>query len=363
MLLLCGVVCCGDPQLVGEVSTELSSDQGGADSDAVSRVSPRDGGEGGDTGPDTAPEVRAAPDAQLDVATACTPSCDEVPNRLSATRYPLVLVHGAGGWDSLGSLHYFWGVAEALEVYGYGVYTAQVDPFNGSSIRATQLAAFVDAVLACTCAHKVNLLGHSQGGVDARYLISTLGYGDRVASLTTVATPHRGTLVADVVEGLVPGFSDDLVDFILFFVGDVLNDPLDDPSFRAQMQTLTTSGMAQFNIDTPNDDRVAYYSWAGRAGLTELGLEECADGEVPNPVAEAHPMFGLLLPLWGLMGGPSGVANDGLVAVESAKWGRFRGCVAADHLAQIGHPLSFTSGFDHLTFFAEALYFLESEGF
>ena len=35
------------------------------------------------------------------------------------------------------------------------------------------------------------------GGLDARYLISRLGMADRVLSLTTLGTPHRGTSFAD----------------------------------------------------------------------------------------------------------------------------------------------------------------------
>ena len=40
----------------------------------------------------------------------------------------------------------------------------------------------------------VNLIGHSMGGLDCRYLLSHIRPDDyKVLSLTTLATPHRGS--------------------------------------------------------------------------------------------------------------------------------------------------------------------------
>ena len=43
----------------------------------------------------------------------------------------------------------------------------------------------------------VNLVAHSMGGLDARYLITHLNMAEQVRSLTTVSTPHRGTYLVD----------------------------------------------------------------------------------------------------------------------------------------------------------------------
>src|SRR6185369_6230360 len=67
--------------------------------------------------------------------------------------------------------------------------------------RAEALAGCVRALPS----RKVNILAHSMGGLDARFAIARLGLADRVASLTTVATPHRGTALADLGKGLVGG--------------------------------------------------------------------------------------------------------------------------------------------------------------
>ena len=53
------------------------------------------------------------------------------------------------------------------------------------------------AVLEETGARKLNLIAQSMGGLDARFAISRLGMADRIATLVTVSTPHRGSAIAD----------------------------------------------------------------------------------------------------------------------------------------------------------------------
>src|SRR6185295_19714138 len=69
-------------------------------------------------------------------------------------------------------------------------------PFQSIEHRAGQLKAQIQG--AFPDAKKVNLIAHSMGGLDARYLTSCLGFSDRVASLTTIGTTHRGTRLADL---------------------------------------------------------------------------------------------------------------------------------------------------------------------
>ena len=62
----------------------------------------------------------------------------------SATRYPIVLVHGMMGFDTLdlgwmGALPYWRGIVEALEADGARVHVVQVSAFNASEVRGEQL--------------------------------------------------------------------------------------------------------------------------------------------------------------------------------------------------------------------------------
>lgn len=63
---------------------------------------------------------------------------------------------------------------------------------------ARRLGAYVDEVRAATGADTVDLIGHSMGGVVARYYV-TLGGGDgKVANLITLGSPHSGTDVSAI---------------------------------------------------------------------------------------------------------------------------------------------------------------------
>src|SRR5215510_6280544 len=62
------------------------------------------------------------------------------------------------------------------------------------------------------CGDKVHIIAHSMGGLDARYLLCNNLYGlgalDRVVSLSTISTPHRGSQVADLLVGAEPNLID-----------------------------------------------------------------------------------------------------------------------------------------------------------
>ena len=103
---------------------------------------------------------------------------------------PVVLVHGTFG-DSTN-----WGyVRPQLEGLGYCTFAIDYGNRGTGDIptSAKQLAAFVDAVLAQTGAQKVDIVGHSQGGMMPRYFIKNLGGADKVDDLIGLAPSNHGT--------------------------------------------------------------------------------------------------------------------------------------------------------------------------
>lgn len=282
--------------------------------------------------------------------------------------YPIVLAHGFAGFERIGPLNYFFQVAADLRSRGETVIEAKVPPFESSDVRAATLAAVVDDTLKTYNACKVNIIGHSQGGIDGRALVSGLGYGPKVASLTTVSTPHRGTEIADVASGLVPGFSYAVIDAILKAVSGLTDAP-GSPNVKAALAQLTTPAMQRWNATHPDDARVRYYSVAGRS-VGRIASAECAGSAWGN-----SSRIDLLDPLLAL---PEGVfaiysdnplvprVNDGLVTVQSAKWGKFLGCVPADHLdevGQIGHLFpDLISGFSHKELYRKIIAELRKDG-
>src|SRR5437762_12137568 len=74
------------------------------------------------------------------------------------TRYPIVLAHGAAGFDSLlGVLDYWFGIPEDLANGGARVFVTQVNPFDTSEARGEELIAQLDQIRAITAQPKFNL--------------------------------------------------------------------------------------------------------------------------------------------------------------------------------------------------------------
>ena len=281
--------------------------------------------------------------------------------------YPILLHHGFFGFDSIGPLNYYYQVAADLRARGETVVEASIDPIQSSEVRGAELAALIDSTLETTGACKVNVIAHSQGGLDVRYVIGSLGYGDRIASVVTVATPHRGTRVADAVLGLVPGGSQALLDFFAHIVGRVLYSPMEDSDLMASLRSLSQANVSAFDAANPDDPRVAFYSIAGRSNLDHDDAE-CGTALWPNPTGN-DPIDALLSPTGAFLRGNvfDPTVNDGLVTVASAKWGTFLACIPADHFDEVGQiadrgadPIS---GFDHLDFYERVVTFLHGRAF
>jgi pimeloyl-ACP methyl ester carboxylesterase len=131
--------------------------------------------------------------------TTAPPGANNFSCRPSASHpYPVVLVHG-----TLANMDDSWQAASPILVnhgycvfaFNYGGSSAAAD-FQGTgdiAASAQQLAAFVAAVLAATGAAKVDIVGHSQGGMMPRYYINDLGGAATVDKLVALAPSNYGT--------------------------------------------------------------------------------------------------------------------------------------------------------------------------
>src|SRR5262249_41924219 len=111
--------------------------------------------------------------------------------------YPIVFAHGFFGFEQFAGVDgatYFYGVKDRLAEGGEAVYTPAVDPFNSSKVRGAPLREHVEQIGAATGRGKVGLVGHSQGGLDARVVAHDRP--DLVAAVVRIGTPHHGTPVA-----------------------------------------------------------------------------------------------------------------------------------------------------------------------
>jgi triacylglycerol lipase len=204
----------------------------------------------------------------------------------------------------------------------------QVTPTGGIVARAQQLR---EQIFRWT-GEPINIVAHSMGGLDARYLIARLGLGEMVRSLTTIATPHRGTWLADWFIGnyrhRVP----------LLLALELMGTNVDGFS------DCRPEACAEFNARVPDEPGVYYFSYSGAVPQSRV-----------SPILRRP--WSLLTPIEG--------ANDGMVSVSSACWGMHLGTIKADHFAQtpdgaFRHPFE---DFDSVGFYLKVIEDLAYRGF
>lgn len=161
---------------------------------------------------------------------------------------------------------------------------------------------------------KVNIIAHSKGGLDARYLITTLSMGEHVASLTSISTPHRGSELIHFLNKLPDGvyrFLASLFDRSFAKVGD------ENPDCYHSSKQLAPTYCEEFNNSTPDVEGVYYQSYTST---------------MKNIFSDS-----LLCIPYILMSLLTHQPNDGLVTIDSAKWGAFKGVFTNKYHRGITH--------------------------
>ena len=112
------------------------------------------------------------------------------------TKYPILLVHGIviKDWKFVKC---FGNIKKVLNQAGFDIETSKTDGFGTIENNANQLKKQIEEMLVKYNTDKVNIIAHSKGGLDSKYLIKELKMEDHVASLTTLCTPHKGSKIAD----------------------------------------------------------------------------------------------------------------------------------------------------------------------
>mgnify|MGYP002720069878 CR=1 FL=1 len=114
--------------------------------------------------------------------------------------WPVILIHGTcdtkGIWQEL---------AVRLRADGWAVFAPDYGQRATGPIpeSARQLGAYIDAVLQVTGAQQVILVGHSQGGLLARYWMRRYQAADRVRHVVCLSAPNHGTTEGGITNQLV----------------------------------------------------------------------------------------------------------------------------------------------------------------
>jgi triacylglycerol lipase len=254
----------------------------------------------------------------------------------------IVLVHGILGFRNLVELDpielvpYFREVAEHFAAQGHQVLAVELDKTAGVATRAVQLGDQIAAALGAggklNPAQKTHIIAHSMGGLDSRYLLSPANPKANnlpIRSLTTIGTPHFGSLIADAVDD--PHTPQDIKDAI----GAVL------AKFEISLdglRDLRTDRCRAFSETHPDRPGVDYSCIAGigRPGLIKTWI--------------------LFAPLHKFISSQTHEDNDGLVTRSSSRWGTPIGNWSADHVDEIGYNLPIIPPlFHHLSKYDEIL--------
>jgi triacylglycerol lipase len=228
---------------------------------------------------------------------------------------PIVLCHGLLGFDFLGpanlpalQISHWRGIREVLEKSGCEVLICRV-PATGSIMERAEVLH--NTIKERFPGRTVNLIAHSMGGLDCRYLASQIRPTEfDICSLTTISTPHRGSPFADYVIDNVIG-RDRLAQLLGLMQAMDLPNSGDGAAFTA----LGTRAMKEFNTEVVDHPNVKYYSWGA---AYDAGL------------------FDTFRWPWSVIYAKEG-PNDGMVSVSSAKWGEYRGTLlGVNHLDLIG---------------------------
>lgn len=229
---------------------------------------------------------------------------------------------------------YFRGVRDVFP----GALFPEVPVTAGVKVRADAMAAQIDARFPTGPIH---IVAHSMGGLDARSLLSRnvlgLGAPGRVASLSTISTPHRGSPIADLLVGPNPDGPGPRQSAY-----SILRQTLD--SFGVPLEALgalTTGSTAVFNDTHPDVAHVRYLSYAGDRASIRLMPQHLYIDSIGVTDDER--------------------TNDGVVSVASAIWGEFIARWPTDHLGEVGHRdtlsalLTLQSSFDHIAAFRDVI--------
>jgi triacylglycerol lipase len=209
-------------------------------------------------------------------------------------RTPIVLVHGLLGFHKIELVgvtlvDYFRGVSPVLTAAGNRILIPLLSPTAGIAERASQLKDFI---LTHSPGEPVHIIGHSMGGLDARYMISCLDMGSKVLTLTTLGTPHRGTSFADWgvhrFERIVKPLLDTLgMPYQAFY-------DLTRPNCKAfNEKVLDVPGVKYFSIAGKHDGHLLHPEW-----LLPYSVVARHEGDNDGIVSIASASYGEVCDVW-----------------------------------------------------------------
>lgn len=276
---------------------------------------------------------------------------DEVENarkgqNICKTKYPILLVHGVFFRDR--KLFNYWGrIPSALELNGATLYYGKQQSALCVKDSAAELSARIKEIIEETGCEKLNIIAHSKGGLDSRYAVSQLDCGQYIASLTTVNTPHRGCIFVEKAFDAMSEKARQKIADAYNAASKVRGDTT--PDFLAAVGDLRESVCVEFNRNVPDREGIFYQSI----------------GSVTKSISGSRFPMDVSYPFVKKLDGE----NDGLVSVESMKWGenfrfiKVKGKRGVTHGDVIDLNRENIEGFDVREYFVQVVADLKNKGY
>ena len=217
-----------------------------------------------------------------------------------ACKYPIILVHGLMV-RHMKRFRAFGRIEGEISKDGHDVYVATHDGFGSIEGNAEQLRVFILDVLEKTGKEKVNLIAHSKGGLDLKYMIKHFDMADKVASFTTLSTPHKGSAVASHIWRL-PMWIKKIIAFFINTFYKLLGDKHPDAIKACDQLRDSKEGDAEL-FDLFDDIYCQSYSATLKRG------RDCFVMAIPRRIYKKY----------------EDEDTDGMVSHESSKFGNYRG--------------------------------------
>jgi triacylglycerol lipase len=235
--------------------------------------------------------------------------------------HPVLLCHGYGAIVSLVKPSPLYDVALLMRTHHVLTYAPNIVPYATISTRAEQWAEKIEQLQEQYGYEKFNVVGHSMGGLDMRYAISKLDIAGSVAALTTIATPHKGTSLAELVL-TTPGILRDKLGEVFDWFGESIFPNAKSNAVAAVEQLTRDYVIHEFNPSVPNHKDVPYFSFSAAVGR--------GTNQPLNPIYRYQNMH--IFNQEGL--------NDSFVSVESASWGQHLQTAPISHMEQLDLQVS-----------------------
>jgi triacylglycerol lipase len=231
-------------------------------------------------------------------------------------KHPVLLCHGYGALVSLVKPSPLYDVAMLMRRHHVLAFAPNIVPYATIETRAARWVKLIQKIIEQTGAKKLNIIAHSMGGLDMRFALSQLNAAPKVASLTTVSTPHRGSSLAERGLNAPAALRDKVIDLLDWMGNHVY--PGDESDAIGSVEQLTRQYITEnFNPCVPDIEDIPYYSYSASVGK---------DTDHPITVISRY-QNNYIFEQEGL--------NDGMVSIESARWGQHIKTIHLSHLEQM----------------------------